>query len=196
MVQKIDVNRESPSQTAGPYVHIGCTPGVDGLEIYPHDLGSQMIRGDVSGERITIKGAVHDGTGMALRDALVEIWQADSEGRFAKGPDAPFTGFGRSAGDMTTGEFTFQTIKPGRVAFPDGRMQAPHILFWIVARGINLGLQTRMYFADEDNSDDPVLSRIEHASRIPTLLAQPQGDGVYRFDIHLQGPQETIFFDC
>ena len=98
---------------------------------------------------------------------------------------------------METGEFVFETVKPGPVPFVDGRMQAPHISVWIVARGINIGLQTRLYFADEAaaNASDPVLSRIEHQNRIPTLLAQPEGDGVYRFDIHLQGPKETIFFD-
>ncbi|WP_372836465.1 protocatechuate 3,4-dioxygenase subunit alpha [Puniceibacterium confluentis] len=199
MVQKLDILRESPSQTAGPYVHIGCTPNFSGITgIYPEDLGTRMITGDAAGERITIKGTVHDGAGTALRDALVEVWQADAAGKFAgQGGDAAFTGWGRSAGDMATGEFTFETVKPGAVAWPDGRKQAPHVTFWIVARGINLGLHTRMYFADEDaaNAEDPILSRLEHSQRIPTLLAQPEGNGVYRFDIHLQGAQETIFFD-
>ncbi len=199
MVQKIDTWRESPSQTAGPYVHIGCTPNFSGIAgVYPEDLGMRMITGDAAGERITIKGAVFDGAGTALRDALIEVWQADAAGRFAgKGGDAAFTGWGRSAGDMTSGEFTFETVRPGRVAWPDGRMQAPHVTFWIVARGINLGLHTRMYFADEEsaNAEDPILTRLEHGQRIPTLLARPEGEGVYRFDIHLQGPQETIFFD-
>ena len=190
--------KQSPSQTAGPYVHIGCTPNFAGIPgIYESDLGHQMITGDVAGERITIKGTVFDGAGMAMRDALIEVWQADANGHYPPSPqsDPHFTGFGRSPGDMDTGEYVFDTVKPGRVAFRDGKLQAPHITFWIVARGINLGLHTRMYFADEDNSGDPVLSRIEHQMRVQTLLAQPEGGGVYRFNIHLQGADETIFFD-
>lgn len=190
--------KESPSQTAGPYVHIGCTPNFCGISgVYDEDPGARMITGDVAGQRIRITGAVFDGTGTPLRDALIEIWQADADGKFAgRGGAAGFTGWGRSPGDMDSGEFTFDTVKPGRVAWHNGQLQAPHVTFWIVARGINLGLHTRMYFADEEaaNAEDPILSRIEHKSRIPTLMARPQ-DGGYRFDIHLQGDHETIFFD-
>ncbi|WP_102109321.1 protocatechuate 3,4-dioxygenase subunit alpha [Oceaniglobus roseus] len=199
-----DETKETPSQTAGPYVHIGCTPNFAGIEgVYPEDLGQRMKIGPVKGEEITIRGAVHEGTGTVLRDAMVEIWQADAGGLYnapneTRGTADPnFTGWGRSAGDMETGEFTFHTVKPGRVPCPDGRLQAPHVTVWIVARGINIGLHTRLYFADEAaaNAEDPILSRIEHRNRIPTLLAKPEGGGVYRFDIHLQGPSETIFFD-
>jgi protocatechuate 3,4-dioxygenase alpha subunit len=203
MVQPLNYLRESPSQTAGPYVHIGCTPNFSGIEIYGGDLGTTMKTGPVKGQEITIRGKVYDGMGVAMRDALVEVWQADGAGLFPSPAekrgraDPNFTGWGRSPGDMNTGEFTFKTVKPGQVPFVDGRMQAPHVSFWIVARGINIGLQTRMYFADEAdaNAVDPVLMRIEHQSRVPTLLAQPESDGTYRFDIHLQGPQETVFFD-
>ena len=204
MVQKLDYLKESPSQTAGPYVHIGAAPNFSGIEgVYPADLGATMITDATKGERITIKGTVFDGTGTPLRDALIEIWQADAAGLYPSAsetrgaPDPSFTGFGRSPGDMDTGEFTFETVKPGRVPFRDGRLMAPHITVGIVARGINLGLHTRMYFADEEpaNAEDPILTRIEHQNRVPTLLAQPEGGGTYRFDIHLQGPRETIFFD-
>jgi protocatechuate 3,4-dioxygenase alpha subunit len=203
MPQPLDDLKESPSQTAGPYVHIGCTPNVTGIEIYGGDLGASMKRGPVQGQEITVRGTVFDGTGTALRDALIEIWQPDAAGLFPSAnetrgtPDPNFTGWGRSAGDMETGEFVFETVKPGPVPLPDGRMQAPHISVWIVARGINIGLQTRIYFADEAeaNAADPILTRIEHQNRVPTLLAKPEGAGVYRFDIHLQGPDETIFFD-
>jgi protocatechuate 3,4-dioxygenase alpha subunit len=97
---------------------------------------------------------------------------------------------------METGEFVFHTIKPGRVPFRDGRLMAPHISFWIVARGINLGLNTRMYFGDEEkaNSEDPILARIEHRVRVPTLIAPRSGD-TFTFNIHIQGENETIFFD-
>ncbi|MDF3416115.1 protocatechuate 3,4-dioxygenase subunit alpha [Sulfitobacter sp. M57] len=203
MVQKLEYLRESPSQTAGPYVHIGCTPNFTGIEIYGNDLGVSMKTGTVKGQEITIRGIVFDGTGTPLRDAMIEIWQADAAGLFAsqnetRGTSDPnFTGWGRSPGDMNTGEFCFETVKPGAVPFVDGRMQAPHITMWIVARGLNMGLHTRIYFEDEAdaNSADPILSRIEHQNRISTLLAKKQSDGTYRFDVHLQGPHETIFFD-
>ncbi|SFR45392.1 protocatechuate 3,4-dioxygenase subunit alpha [Litoreibacter janthinus] len=203
MVQKLDYLRESPSQTAGPYVHIGCTPNFTGIDIYGGDLGTSMKTGPVKGEEIIIKGIVYDGTGTPLRDAMIEIWQPDAAGLFPSAnetrgkADPNFVGWGRSPGDMVTGEFTFDTVKPGAVPWPDGQMQAPHVTAWVVARGINIGLHTRIYFEDEAeaNASDPILTRIEHQNRIPTLLAKKLEDGEYRFDIHLQGPNETIFFD-
>ncbi|MEM7472901.1 MAG: protocatechuate 3,4-dioxygenase subunit alpha [Pseudomonadota bacterium] len=203
MVQELNYHKESPSQTAGPYVHIGCMPNFSGIEIYGGDLGTSMKTGPVKGTEIVIKGTVFDGTGTPLRDAMIEIWQPDAAGLFASAnetrgeADPNFTGWGRSPGDMQTGEFTFDTVKPGAVPWPDGRMQAPHVTAWIVARGINIGLHTRIYFEDEEsaNAADPILSRIEHQNRVPTLLARKEGEGVYRFDVHLQGPNETIFFD-
>ena len=101
--------RESPSQTAGPYVHIGCTPNAAGIEgVYPADLGAVMRTGPVRGKAITLRGRVLDGLGAPLRDAVVEVWQADAEGRFAgqEGADPSFTGWGRSAGDPETGVVT------------------------------------------------------------------------------------------
>ncbi|MCB1457883.1 MAG: protocatechuate 3,4-dioxygenase subunit alpha [Nitratireductor sp.] len=204
MVQPLGLLKETPSQTAGPYVHIGCVPNFCGIDgVYPADLGQSMINERTKGERITIRGRVIDGTGTPLRDALVEIWQADAHGLYnspmeTRGKaDPEFTGWGRCPADMATGEFTFETIMPGAVPFPDGRMQAPHITFWIVARGINIGLHTRMYFPQEEaaNAADPLLSRIEHKVRIPTLVAKSAGSGAYVFDIHLQGDSETIFLD-
>ncbi|MBU3034312.1 protocatechuate 3,4-dioxygenase subunit alpha [Tritonibacter mobilis] len=204
MVQPLSYLKESPSQTAGPYVHIGCTPNFAEIEgIYPQDLGHAMITGDVQGQRIRITGRVIDGTGTPLRDAMIEIWQPDAAGLFnspveTRGTADPnFTGWGRCASDMTTGEFAFDTVKPGAVPFVDGRMQAPHVTLWIVARGINLGLHTRMYFPDEAeaNADDPILSRIEHQTRVKTLIGADKGDGHIHFDIRLQGHNETVFFD-
>lgn len=204
MVQRLGYLKESPSQTAGPYVHIGCTPNFTGVHgIFDKDLGSgSMVNEQTRGERITIRGRVIDGSGTPLRDALVEIWQADADG-FYNSPsetrgeaDPNFFGWARCPGDMDTGEFVFETIKPGRVPFRDGRMMAPHVNFWIVARGINIGLNTRMYFSDEEeaNAQDPILARIEHKVRVPTLIGKRDGDTV-TFDIHLQGDKETIFFD-
>lgn len=204
MYNKSTKLHESASQTAGPYVHIGCTPNFAEITgVYPDDLGSTMITGDAKGDRITIKGHVFDGSGTPLRDAMVEIWQADANGLFnspeeTRGTaDANFTGWGRCPTSADTGEFRFDTIKPGKVIFPDGRMQAPHVILWIVARGINLGLQTRAYFGDEAeaNADDPVMNRVELMVRRETLVAKPAGNGVYDFDVHLQGPNETVFMD-
>ena len=203
MIQSLNRLKETPSQTAGPYVHIGCVPNFSGiLGVYPEDLGSSMVNDKTKGERITIRGNVIDGSGSLLRDALLEIWQADADGLYnspsemRRTADPNFTGWGRSPTDMQTGEYVFRTIKPGKVPFRDGRPMAPHVTFWIVARGINLGLQTRMYFGDEKeaNEADPILSRIEHRVRVPTLIAERKGD-TYTFDIHLQGDRETIFFD-
>jgi len=202
-MQSLDYLKESPSQTAGPYVHIGCVPTFAGLEgVYPEDLGSTMITGAVKGEKITLTGRVFDGAGALLRDAMLEIWQADAAGLYnspseRRGQaDPAFTGWGRQPTDGTTGIYRFETVKPGQVPWPDGRMQAPHITVWLVARGINLGLSTRIYFEDEAtaNAADPLLSRIEHQNRVPTLIAKKEGS-TYTFDIYLQGDNETIFFD-
>lgn len=203
MVQPLGYLKESASQTAGPYVHIGLTPNFSGITgVYESDLGATMVNAKTLGRRVTLTGRVLDGTGTPLRDALIEIWQADAKGLYNSpselrgSADPNFAGWGRCATDGETGEYRFETIKPGRVPFKDGRLMAPHISFWIVARGINLGLNTRLYFGDEEaaNAEDPVLARIEHRVRVPTLVAVADGDA-YRFDIHLQGENETIFFD-
>lgn len=200
-MQKLDYLKETPSQTAGPYVHIGLTPNQLGIEgIYPTDLGSSPIRPGAQGQEITITGTVQDGAGMILRDALIESWQADANGIYPGNDprgaaDPNVTGWARIIADFDSGEWTLKTIKPGRVPFPDGRLMAPHIALWIVARGVNLGLQTRIYFEDEDNSSCPVLARIEHRARLDTLIARKTGDGSYRFDIILRGENETVFFD-
>ncbi len=207
MQDRPDYLKQTPSQTAGPYLHIGATPRQAGLD-WPHaDLGASMISDETRGERITITGCVHDGMEAPLTDALIEIWQADADGIHPgrgdpRGAGDPFfTGFGRCAADAQTGEFRVETIRPGPVPAPGGTqrpggtLMAPHISFWIVARGINLGLHTRMYFPQDDLSDDPVLARIEHRARIATLIAQELAPGAYRFEIFLQGPRETVFFD-
>jgi protocatechuate 3,4-dioxygenase alpha subunit len=207
MVQTLGRLKESPSQTAGPYIHIGATPNwVEITGVWQEDLGLVLVGPETKGERILVKGRVFDGSGTPLKDALVEIWQADAEGLYnspeeTRGrADPHFVGWGRQPTDGTTGEYRFETIKPGRVPARDGRLMAPHITFWIVARGINIGLHTRMYFGDEEgaNGECPVLGRIEHKVRAPTLIA-PRGEEnglpAYTFDIRLQGENETVFFD-
>lgn len=198
MTQPLDILVETPSQTAGPYVHIGCIPTFAGVEgVYPEDLGLSPIEDDAQGEVITIVGSIYDGTGWAMRDAMFESWQADAAGVYPgqDGADPKVTGFCRFAADKDTGEFTLRTIKPGSVKGRNGQVFAPHISIWIVARGINIGLNTRIYFDDEDNSADPLLARIEQRPRVDTLIAKKTGDGTYRFDILLQGEGETVFLD-
>ncbi|TIM45263.1 protocatechuate 3,4-dioxygenase subunit alpha [Mesorhizobium sp.] len=203
MVQALGRLKESASQTAGPYVHIGLTPNFAGISgVYERDLGTALVNDKTRGERIRVNIRVIDGAGSPLNDALVEIWQADAAGIYNSpsdlrgSADPNFTGWGRLPTDMTTGECMFETIKPGRVPFFDGRKMAPHLTVWIVARGINIGLHTRMYFGDEEtaNAEDPVLMRIEQKERVSTLVAPRDGD-IYKFDIHLQGINETVFFD-
>ncbi len=207
MTQPLRQLKETPSQTAGPYVHIGCTPNwLEITGVWDQDLGLAMIGPETKGERIIIEGRIFDGSGTPLKDALVEIWQADAAGIYNssqdhRGPaDPTLAGWGRCPTDGESGDFRFETVKPGRVPFKDGRLMAPHVTFWVVARGINIGLHTRMYFADDEqaNTEDPVLLRIEHKVRVPTLIAlksEAQGLPVYTFDIHLQGERETVFFD-
>jgi protocatechuate 3,4-dioxygenase alpha subunit len=207
MRQPLDYLKETPSQTAGPYVHIGLAPGAAGFTIFKQELGSDIAGAAASGERIRIEGKVHDGTGAPVKDVLIETWQADADGVHAHPEDRRhgeiakgFRGWGRVISDFDTGLFAFDTVKPGPVMGRNGRMQAPHISIWIVARGINIGLQTRIYFSDEAerNAADPVLNAIDHPPRRETLIARRElrdGRPVYRFDIRLQGENETVFFD-
>lgn len=198
MVQNLNTLIETPSQTAGPYVHIGCIPSFAGIEgIYPEDLGKSPISDGAKGEIITISGSIFDGTGWTMRDAMFESWQSDAAGRFAgqDGADPKVNGFCRFAADKDTGEFTLRTVKPGAVRMRDDKLMAPHISLWIVARGINIGLNTRIYFDDEDNSSDPILARIEQRQRVDTLISKKVAHGQYRFDVRLQGEGETVFLD-
>lgn len=187
MVQPLTSLPESPSQTAGPYVHIGCVPNFCGIEgVYPEDLGVRPF--PEANDRITVVGRVIDGTGTPLRDCLVESWQADEQGEFR--PE----GFARMPADQETGEWRLDTVMPGPVPFPPGGMQAPHVALWIVARGINLGLHTRVYFEGHGTDDDPLLRRIELRHRVATLIARQDGD-VWRHDVVIQGENETVFLD-
>ncbi|WP_316014453.1 protocatechuate 3,4-dioxygenase subunit alpha [Roseobacter sp. HKCCA0434] len=203
MPQELPYLKETASQTAGPYVHIGLAPGAAGFDIYDQELGHDIAGPDAAGERIRVEGVVIDGMGAPIKDVLLEVWQADADGHYAhpegRGPVAPgFRGWGRAISDFATGLWRFETVKPGPTPWRDGRMQAPHLNLWIVARGINIGLNTRVYFEDEDNSADPVMNLIEWEHRRDTLIAKrSEDDGVvvYRFDIHLQGDGETVFFD-
>ena len=209
MVQKLAYLKETPSQTAGPYVHIGMTPSVAGLD-GPYEDPGQVIAGpDAKGQRVRVEGRLLDGQGDAMRDALIEVWQADAGGVYNAPRDPRYDsrdpavfGWGRIATNLTSGEFAIDTVKPGPVPGPRDSTMAPHLNLWIVARGINLGLSTRMYFPEEEaaNGADPILARVLPPERRQTLIAKLQdsdGDTArYRFDIRLQGGDETVFFDC
>ena len=230
MPQPLTYLRETASQTAGPYVHIGLAPGAAGFEIFETELGTDIAGPNAAGERIRVEGKVLDGTGYPIKDVLIEVWQANAAGIHAS-PEDPrhgevedgFRGWGRVISDFDTGAYAFETVKPGPVpararaggvrpaseeeqrdAHGRGhqglRPMAPHLNLWIVARGINIGLNTRMYFNDEAeaNARDPVLNLVDNPARRPTLIATREtrdGTAVYRFDIRLQGDHETVFFD-
>jgi protocatechuate 3,4-dioxygenase, alpha subunit len=189
----------TPSQTVGPFFKYGLTP--NGQYEWNDAFTGNLITPDASGERIRIEGRVFDGEGAPIPDAMLEIWQADAQGRFADPqdkralPNAKFRGFGRCGTDAN-GTFVFDTIKPGSVPDPDGKPQAPHVLLAVFARGMLRHLYTRIYFGDEKgNTGDPVLAQVP-SDRRATLIAQRQaGNAVYTLDLRLQGGAETVFFD-
>ena len=189
---------QTPSQTVGPYFAYGLLP-----KQYGYDLrsiaGPKLAQADTEGEHIRIEGRVFDGNGEPIPDAMIEIWQADALGRYANqhGANAPFMGSGRcGTGTAPNHCYWFDTIKPGAV---DGD-QAPHVNVIVFMRGMLVHAFTRLYFSDEDaaNSRDPALQSVP-ADRRSTLIAgriaAPTGP-LYRFDIRMQGPHETVFFDA
>jgi protocatechuate 3,4-dioxygenase alpha subunit len=192
---------QTPSQTVGPFFAYGLTPEQYG---YPFRslAGAAVASDEVEGERIRIEGRVLDGAGEPISDALLEIWQADAQGRYAhpldpRGSNARCKGFGRvGTGTDPECRFIFDTVKPGSV---DG-VQAPHLNVTLFMRGLLVHLFTRIYFSDEEeaNSRDPVLASVP-ADRRSTLIArreQTASGVVYRFDIRMQGDRETVFFDA
>lgn len=191
----------TPSQTVGPWFAYGLVPN---HEYDWSDLATgNLLTPDVAGERIRIEGRVVDGDGKPMPDALIEIWQADAQGRYAHPRDSraktnsSFKGFGR-VGTNANGEYRFDTIKPGAVPGPNGAAQAPHILVAFYSRGLLTHMYTRIYFeGDKANEGDPILALVP-ADRRGTLIAKRAGgsaEPVYRFDIRVQGGDETVFFD-
>lgn len=199
--------KETASQTAGPYLHIGMMPGAAGIDIRKDEKLNVLAGPGAKGERIRLEGTVIDGEGVLVRDAQVEIWQANAAGKYDhpadrqdKPVDPAFKGFGRAVSDFKTGLWWFETVKPGSVMGRHGTPMAPHINVAVFARGINIHLNTRIYFEDEAdaNARDPVLNLIELPPRRETLIARREerdGQVVYRFDIRLQGEGETVFLD-
>lgn len=189
---------ETPSQTAGPYFSMRL--GGEGQNV--------LAPAGVTGERIRIEGAVLDGDGQHVEDALLEIWQANAGGRYRHPDDVRdeialddgFVGFGRAETEFATGEYWFETIKPGPVPDAEGEFQAPHINLVVQARGMLNPLFTRIYFPDEPeaNGQDQVLNRVPRERRHTLVAGLVTGNGsrnVYRFDVRLQGDDETVFFD-
>ena len=176
---------ETPSQTAGPYVHIGTLPPAAGIEM---QTGATLFRVIGSGEPVTLEGVVYDGAGEPVRDAMLELYQTDSEG-------APK--WGRTSADFDSGLWRFETVRPAALDWKNGAKQAPHFTLLVFARGINIHLHTRAYLPEDTAAlqSDPGLRRIEQASRRESLIASKTADNVYRFDIRLQGDRETVFFD-
>lgn len=182
----------TPAQTVGPFFAIGL----------PWAAGPLAVPEDTPGA-IRIRGTVYDGNGDPVPDSLIETWQADPDGRFADlhGYGEPsavrgFRGFARCGAEDGDGSFELVTVKPGPVPWPGGGHQAPHIDVSVFARGMLHRCVTRIYFDDEPdaNAADPVLQRVP-SERRETLLARPSDDG-YGFEVHLQGPDETVFFDA
>jgi protocatechuate 3,4-dioxygenase alpha subunit len=183
-----------PSQTVGPYFQIGL--------VGPRSV-SRISGQNAKGERIKLMFAVYDGNGEAVDDAMIEIWQANADGKYnhpddtqSKPIDPEFLGFGRMGTDAN-GVCAFETIKPGRVPGTDDKLQAPHLMVSVFARGLLRRIPTRVYFAgDPANDEDPVLALVPEERRY-TLMAQPvpAQPGAWRFDIHLCGDHETVFFD-
>jgi protocatechuate 3,4-dioxygenase alpha subunit len=182
----------TPSQTTGPYLGIGLIGG---------PISSRLV-GESDPRAIRLSGVLLDGAGDPVSDGLIEIWQSNAAGRYAHPADGReeipveegFTGFGRSATDGA-GRFEFVTVKPGRVPWVDGRLQAPHLLVGIFARGLLKRVATRMYFPDEEaaNAEDPVLLGLEPEEQA-SLVARAHDGAPLRFDIVLQGPGQTTFF--
>ncbi len=191
---------QSPSQTVGPYFAQGLLR--EGDQVFTNVLVSE----NTEGERIRIEGAVFDAEGRPIEDAMIEIWQANSHGRYNhpldeqdRPLDPEFMGHGRASTD-TKGYYRFETIKPGSVPGPDNSAQAPHINVIVFARGMLSHAFTRIYFEDETlNQADSVLMSIEDPAHRNTLIArreEAEGVAIYRFDIHFQGEHETAFFDA
>ncbi|PWB35452.1 protocatechuate 3,4-dioxygenase subunit alpha [Pseudomonas sp. SDI] len=198
----IELLPETPSQTAGPYVHIGLALDAAGNPSRDQEIWNQMARSDAPGEHIVLFGNVYDGNGHLVRDSFLEFWQADAAGQYHDdyNQEKPFNSFGRTATTFDAGEWTLHTVKPGVVKNAAGVPMAPHINVSLFARGINIHLQTRIYFDDqaEANGQCPVLNLIEQPQRRETLVARRcelNGKLAYRFDIRIQGDGETVFFD-
>jgi protocatechuate 3,4-dioxygenase alpha subunit len=183
----------TPSQTVGPFFSIGLAP-----------LNRTNLAEGSAGEHIVIRGRVIDGDGQGVPDAVLEIWQADADGRYdhpehtdSQNNAASFFGFGRTPTDEQ-GQFSFTTIRPGPVRGPDGKPHAPHLQISVFMRGLLRQLVTRLYFPEESlNASDPVLRVVPESRRHTLIGCQAAADqNTLEWNVCLQGANETVFFDC
>ena len=183
---------ETPFQTAGPFLHIGCLPNAININgVYQNDLGVKPFINKDDNDFIFISGSVFDGDGQPLDDVMIETWQSDEHGEYSSD-----NGFARFVPNNVTKKYNLSTIKPGMVQNFDGRLQSPHISFSISSRGINMSLNTSMYFEDDNLTQDPLLSLIKKSNNdISSLIAKKVDEKSYFFEIFLQGEKETIFLD-
>ena len=183
---------ETPFQTAGPFLHIGCMPNKIKINnLYKNDLGEVPFKNKNEIEMITIEGSVFDGNGITLDDVMLETWQCDENSQFFED-----NGFARFIPDKLTKKFKLFTVKPGQVKNLDSKNQSPHICLSISSRGLNMTLNTRIYFEGDDLINDPILSMIKNnKGNIDSLVAKKIKKNVYAFDVFLQGDKETVFFD-
>lgn len=182
--------RETASQTAGPYVHIGCLPNMVGIDgIYPQDMTTNASA--EKGNKITISGQIFEGGDIVCKDVLLEFWQANADGDYANGL------WHRVGTNLETGVFTINTIMPGTTLDFDGNKLIPFISIWVAARGVNIALLTRVYFPDHeaDHASDPQLALVKENRRKTLIARSTNTASEYHFDIHLQGDKETVFFD-
>ena len=181
---------DTPSQTAGPFLHIGCTPRITGINIFKSELGLTPFQDISDNEAINIKGKIYDGNDEPIIDAMIETWQCDANGNYLSNQ-----GFARIVTDFKTGEYQLKTIRPGNKINTDGSLSASYITFWIVARGMNRPLITRMYFLENDLRNDLMLNSIKIEDRLNTLIPYTEDNKNFIFNIYLQGKKETIFFE-
>ncbi len=181
---------ETPFQTAGPFLHIGCMPNAIKINrIYQNDLGEIPFMNKKDADLITIEGSVFDGNGVALDDVMIETWQCDEKGQFTEE-----NGFARLMPNHLTKKFTLKTVKPGSYIGYDGKTHSPYVSLSISSRGLNMTLNTRVYFEDDELKNDPLLSIIDEVNK-KNLIAKKIKKNSYLFDIFLQGDKETIFLD-
>ena len=181
---------DTPSQTAGPFLHIGCTPDLIDINLFKENIGNFPFENKPLENIIKINGKIFDGNNEPIKDAMIETWQCDEYGIFHTQK-----GFIRVITNFTTGDYTIRTVKPGRFEDKTGLVHMPHVLFWIFAKGMNRPLVTKMYFKLDELKKDEIFKKLEIEDRISTLIPRTLSENNYEFNIYIQGKKETIFFE-
>ena len=181
---------DTPSQTAGPFLHIGCTPDLIDINLFKENIGNFPFENKPLENIIKINGKIFDGNNEPIKDAMIETWQCDEHGIFHTQK-----GFIRVITNFNTGDYTIRTVKPGRFEDKTGLVHMPHVLFWIFAKGMNRPLVTKMYFKLDELKKDEIFKKLEIEDRISTLIPRTQSENNYEFNIYIQGKKETIFFE-